>query len=349
MTFVSSPKAANLRVAVIGLGRMGVRHIDAVRRLGMTVCGVADISQRALQAVRSSHDIEEAACFVDAGEMLRTVRPEALIVATTAPSHAALVLCAVDFGVHYILCEKPMATSLADAEAMIDACERAGVELAINHQMRFMPQWSRVKALIGTDELGPLSSILVAGSNFGLAMNAGHYFEVFRYISDTSVQMLHAWLEPQLLENPRGPNFEDRSGRIIAWGEGGQSIYVDLSAAAGHGMNTVYICRFGQIVVDELGGSMRVIARRSDFRDLPTTRYAMPADVRELAIEPFDTVAPTMELWLALLEGRPYPNGITGLHSLACLVAAHVSHEAAGCAVRLDDPTLPRHRQFKWA
>lgn len=343
-----SPKTANLRVAVVGLGRMGLRHLEAATRLGMAVGGVADVSQSALQTARANHALDAAACFLDAEEMLRAVRPAAVVVSTTAPSHAPLVLLAASLGVRYILCEKPMATSLADADAMIEACRRAGAELAVNHQMRFMPQWSRVKELIGTEELGPLSSIIVAGSNFGLAMNASHYFEVFRYISDTPVRTLHAWFEAEALDNPRGPSFKDRSGRVVAWNGAGQSIYVDLSAAAGYGMNTIYICRLGQIVVDELSGSLRVMARRCEFRDLPTTRYAMPADARELTIEPFDTVVPTMKLWSALLEGGSYPDGAAGLHSLTCLVAAHVSHEGAGRAVRLDEP-LPRNRQFPWA
>ena len=292
MTTLRSSPAAGLRTAVIGLGRMGVRHLQAVKNLGMDICGVTDTAQQALDTVQNQHGIAAAACFTDALQMLSTVRPQALVIATTAPTHAQYVIAAAESGVRHILCEKPMATSLAEADAMMAACARHGTRLAINHQMRFMPQYTRVRALVGSVELGPLSSILVAGSNFGLAMNASHYFEMFRYISDTPVNSVQAWLEDSQLANPRGAQFDDRSGRLLARSDAGTSMYIDFSAASGWGLQVVYICRHGQIVVDELNGDMRVAARQAEFRDLPTTRYGMPADIQQLTIEPADTIVP---------------------------------------------------------
>ncbi|MDC8758878.1 Gfo/Idh/MocA family protein [Janthinobacterium fluminis] len=349
MTTSNSPYASGLRVAVIGLGRMGVRHLQAAQQLGMQVCGVADTAAPALQMAQDGYGVAPAACFTDAYAMLEAVRPQALVIATTAPSHAPFVLAAAAQGVRHILCEKPMATSLADAEAMIAACRDAGAGLAVNHQMRFMPQYTRVKALIGSAELGPLSSILVAGSNFGLAMNASHYFEMFRYIGDSQVHGVQAWLDAAPLANPRGAQFDDRSGRLLARSDNGVSMFIDFSATAGWGLQVVYICRHGQIVVDELNGAMRVAYRQAEFRDLPTTRYGMPVDIQEHSIEPADTVAPTMQVWNALLDGGSYPDGADGAHALACLVAAHASHEAGGSEVRLADAALPRARQFNWA
>lgn len=349
MTPTQSPKAAGLRVAIIGLGRMGVRHLQAVRNLGMTVCGMADILPDSLAAACGSHGIDAASCFTDPYQMLRRVRPQAVVIATTAPTHADFTRAAAEHGARYILCEKPMASSLVQAESMVEACRRAGATLAINHQMRFMPQYTRVKELMGGEELGALSSILVAGSNFGLAMNASHYFETFRYIGDSPVQSVQAWFEPGQLANPRGAQFEDRSGRLLARSSAGPSMYIDFSVAAGWGLQVVYICRHGQIVVDELSGDMRVAARQAEFRALPTTRYGMPANVRQLTIEPADTVVPTMEVWSALLDDRPFPDSAAGTHALACLVAAHASHEDGGRAVRLDAPELPRDRVFNWA
>ena len=345
----SATSPAGLRVAIVGLGRMGLRHIQAASNLGMVVCGVSDRSEQACATVQANLGLAAEACFPDVRDMLKTARPDALVVATTAPSHAAFVLAAAELGVRYILCEKPMSTSLVDARAMIDACARAGAKLAVNHQMRFMPQYTRVKSLIGSAELGPLSSILVAGSNFGLAMNASHYFEMFRYISDSAVTRVQAWFEEGNLANPRGAEFEDRSGRLLARAETGPAMYIDFSSASGWGLQVIYICRHGQIVVDELNGDMRVAARQAEFRDLPTTRYGMPADVQQLSIEPADTVVPTMAVWSAMLDGMPFPDSEAGLHALSCLVAAHTSHDAGGREVRLDAPALPRARTFNWA
>jgi predicted dehydrogenase len=270
-------------------------------------------------------------------------------VATTADSHFTYVSAAVAAGARYILCEKPMATSLAEADAMREACARSGAVLAVNHQMQFMPHYMHVKRLIGSDELGPLSSVLVAGSNFGLAMTASHYFEMFRYISGTTVRSVRAWLEADQLTNPRGPQFEDHSGRLLAQGSGDAMMYVDFSVRAGYGLQIVFICRQGQIVLDELSGDMRVSARKPEFRDLPTARYGMPADVRVELLEPTDAVAPTMGVWSAMLEGGSFPDGIIGTHALACCVAAHVSHAAGGTEIPLDGLSHERSRVFRWA
>jgi predicted dehydrogenase len=340
---------AGMRAAVIGLGRMGLRHTEAITSLGMTVVGVADTDQQAQAAAQNGYGIGSSACFSDGAEMLRNVRPEALVIATTAPSHAPLVLAAAEAGVRYILCEKPMATSLRDAQEMVEACRRTGAVLAINHQMRFMEQYTRVKSLIGSEALGPLASVLVAASNFGLAMNGSHYFEMFRYVSGLSVDSVNAWFEDAKLANPRGTQFEDRSGRILARTADGVSMYLDFSVNAGNGVSVVYICRNGQIVVDELNGVMRVVTRKAEFRDLPTTRYGMPSDIHVENIAPADVVGPTKALWSALLDGRSFPDGEAGMHALACCVAAHVSHESGGSSVRVDDQSLPSTHQFKWA
>jgi hypothetical protein len=180
-------------------------------------------------------------------------------------------------------------------------------------------------------------------------MNACHYFEMFRYISDAPISGIQAWLDQAQLANPRGPEFEDRAGRLLARGPAGRSMFIDFSADAGSGIHVTYICRNGQIVVDEFNGDMRVVARKSEHRDLPTSRYGAPVDVRVQTIKPADVIGPTMDLWSAMLSGEVFPDGGAGAHAVACCVAAHLSHEGGGREMLLADPALPRDRRFKWA
>ena len=342
-----SPKG--LRTAVIGLGRMGLRHVQAAQSLGMEIIGGADPSAEARAALTRDHGVAAEACFADGPAMLAALKPEALVIATTAPAHAELVLAAVQAGVRYILCEKPMARSVAEAEAMIAACKTAGVRLAVNHQMRFMEQYTEVKALTGSEAMGPLASVTVAASNFGLAMNASHYFEMFRYMTGEDVAEISAWFEAEKLANPRGAQFDDASGRVLARTASGVALYLDFSAHAGWGVQVVYSCRNGQIVVDELRGEMKVAQRQAEYRALPTTRYGMPVDVEQRAIAPADVIAPTAAVWAAMLDGRDWPDGLAGAHALRCLVAAHASHRLGGQMVRLDAADLPRDEIFHWA
>jgi predicted dehydrogenase len=338
-----------LRAALVGLGRMGVRHLEAVNRLGMSVVGLADMSGDAVAAAAAPIGLASAGCFTDAGEMFRATRPEAVVIATTAPAHAPLVLAAVEAGARYILCEKPMAASLAEVDEMTRACAAAGTVLAVNHQMRFMAHYSHVKTLIGGDALGPLISMVVAGSNFGLAMNACHYFEAFRFLTSSRVANVQAWFETEALTNPRGTQFDDRSGRLLATNESGQGLYIDFSAKAGWGLQVVYICRNGQIVLDELNGDVRVAARQAEFRDLPTSRYGMPVDIRQEAIAPAETVECTMAVWRAMIAGDGYPGADVGEHAISCLVAAHLSDRAGGVRVSTNLPEAARQERFAWA
>jgi predicted dehydrogenase len=347
---ISCNAAHGLPVAIVGLGRMGTRHIQAVQRLGMRVVGLADVSRDAVDLACSDCGIDPSGGFTDALEMLRRVRPVAVVVSTTAPSHSEIVSWAAEAGARFILAEKPMACSLADADRMVEICASKGARLAINHQMAFMAQYTEVRSLIGTPEMGPLASMVVSGSNFGLAMNAGHYFEAFRFLAEEEVESVCGWLEPDSLPNPRGREFKDSSGRVLARTASGVCLYVDFSSSAGWGVQVNYVCRNGQMHVDELRGRMSLAFREAEYRSLPTTRYGMPVNSQEREIQPADTVGPTMSVWAALLEGRQYPDGRAGRHSLACLVAAHESNERGGMAVRLRDLSGEAHqRVFPWA
>lgn len=338
-----------MRVAVIGLGRMGRRHVQVVRGLGMQIVGLCDQSPQSIDATRKELGLsDDRVYFNDGIAMLRELRAEAVVVATTAPSHRDLVVEAARSGARFILCEKPMACSLDDAREMIAACAKSGAVLAVNHQMQFMAQYTQANALVSSPALGGLVSILVSGSNFGLAMNASHYFEMFRYISGAGALTAQAWLDEERVPNPRGAQFEDRAGKVRIVGDS-VSMYLDCSAGAGHGLQVVYLCRLGQIYVDELSGFMRVIRREDQYRELPTTRYGMPAVEEVTRIEPADVIGPTRSVWEAVLTGQSFPDGNAGLHALQCLCAAHTSHELGGVALKLDDPRIDPSRRYPWA
>lgn len=341
--------APSISVGVIGLGRMGRRHVEVAQTLGMKIVGLVDINAEAIAETIEQFGLVDASRFSDPVKMLESVEMDALVVATTAPYHHEAVIAAAECGIKRILCEKPIAVSIEQAHEMIAACSGSDTQLAINHQMRFMAQYTRVRELIDTPALGGLASIVVSASNFGLAMNAGHYFEMFRYMTGCEVASANAWFEPQKLANPRGAQFEDASGRVLLRNINNQAMYIDLSANSGWGICVNYICRNGQISVDELSGEMVVKAREEEYRDLPTTRYGMPVVTERYIISPADSVGPTRAVWEAMLSDQSFPDGNDGLHSLKCLIASHLSHERGGADVPLDAVGGERARVFSWA
>jgi predicted dehydrogenase len=327
---------------------MGRRHVQVLGQLGVPFVGICDQSEAALEAAKSELQLPNRTLYTDPVRLLAEGRPECVIVSTTAPSHCALTCAAAAAGARYILCEKPMAVSLEQCDQMLSACAARGARLGINHQMRFMEQYTEPKRLMASPELGGVRSVTVVAGNFGLAMNACHYFEMFRYLADEPAIDATAWFSSERVPNPRGAHFEDRAGSIRLTTESGVRFYLEAGSDQGHGLHVTYAARNGRLTVDELTGSAHLQYRLEEHRELPTTRYAMPWEERRWRIAPADVLGPTQAVLEALFAESNYPSGEVGRAAVAGLVAAYLSHEQGHIPVATHG-ALPRSRVFPWA
>src|SRR5688572_23911044 len=121
---------------------MGKRHIEVAQNLDMDIVAICDLNQNALSSAGQTYKIPEAKQFLDINQLLEKVQLDCIVISTTAPSHCHLTLLAANAGIPYILCEKPMATSLAECDQMIAVCEKQGSRLAVNHHMRFLDRFT---------------------------------------------------------------------------------------------------------------------------------------------------------------------------------------------------------------
>ncbi|HYU46508.1 MAG TPA: Gfo/Idh/MocA family oxidoreductase [Terriglobales bacterium] len=337
-----------MRVAVFGTGRMGLRHLQVVRELGWDIVGVLDQNEATLAQAGKQFGIPACRQYREPRHLMEQAKPECVIVATTAPGHGPLTCLAAETGARYILCEKPMASSLAECDRMIAACESHGVRLAVNHQTRFMPQYLAARRILQSEDFGPWTSITVVAGNVGLAMNGVHYFELLRWLSGERPREVTAWLSGDPVPNLRGAQFKDATGAIRATTWSGKRLYMDLSADQGHGIRTVYAGRTGMLVADELSGKMQLAVRGPEHRELPTARYGMASHDSSLQFEPADVLAPTRAVLEALIADGEYPTGDHGRTAVATLVAAHVSDQQGHRAVSTEG-TLPRELTFQYA
>ncbi len=102
--------------------------------------------------------------YVDDYDELFAWGPDAVVVCSENARHRPLTERAAAAGAH-VLCEKPLATTLDDAEAMIAACARAGVSLMTAYPVRFHPAFRALRARLQDGELGPIRS--ASGTNNG--------------------------------------------------------------------------------------------------------------------------------------------------------------------------------------
>ena len=121
-----------------------------------------------------------------------------------------------------------MAVFIDEFKKMINACNVSNSLLAINHQMRFIEQYQIIKELSSSEEFGGLKSVNVSASNFGLAMNGSHYFEIFRYLTGYKNKEVSFSNDEENVRNPRGNEFRDNSGQLFAVNEAGQRLYMEL-------------------------------------------------------------------------------------------------------------------------
>jgi predicted dehydrogenase len=142
-----------IRVAIIGAGRIGrirVHHILAAGDAAVGAVCDTDLSL-ATQLAESC----AATVFNDWTQVLSRPDIDAVIVATPTIAHAPIAVAAATAGKH-VLCEKPLARSVAEAAGIVSAAQAAGIILKVGFNYRHLPHIRKAKELIDSGELGKL-------------------------------------------------------------------------------------------------------------------------------------------------------------------------------------------------
>lgn len=140
-----------IRTALVGCGKVGGIHAEVLSRLPESeFVAACDADPARAGAFASRYG---ARAFEDVPTMLARAAPEALVVATPHPLHAAPAILAAEAGVH-VLVEKPLAARLDECDAMLDAAAKGGVTLGVVSQRRFCEPALRMKAAIDAGKIG---------------------------------------------------------------------------------------------------------------------------------------------------------------------------------------------------
>lgn len=151
-----------LRTALVGCGKVGHLHAAALQRLPESeFVGVCARSPEKAGAFAEKYHV---AAFTDVTEMIAQAKVEAICICTPHPQHAAPTIAAARAGVH-VLVEKPLASSLADCDAMLAAARENKTILGTVCQRRFYPPCQRIHHAIQNGKLG--KPILGTATIFG--------------------------------------------------------------------------------------------------------------------------------------------------------------------------------------
>jgi len=144
---------APLRIGIVGVGGIAGQHHQILsREPDVVVAGVTDIDPDRLEARRRDWGVT---AHPDVESLLPHV--DAVFICTPPGHHRAPTVQAAAAGVH-VFCEKPIALSLPDADAMIAACRAAGVVLQIGTNFHFQPAYRAMWQLFHEGELGELAT-----------------------------------------------------------------------------------------------------------------------------------------------------------------------------------------------
>jgi predicted dehydrogenase len=147
------------KAAVIGLGFMGRTHIQALRRLGVEVHGVAGITPR--EAEQGAADLNIPRAYQNYAEVLADTEVSVIHLCTPNHLHYPQARQALEAGKH-VICEKPLALNPVQSRELADLAKKTGLVGAVNYNLRFYPLVQEARARIQAGELG--SPYLIHGA-----------------------------------------------------------------------------------------------------------------------------------------------------------------------------------------
>jgi predicted dehydrogenase len=163
-----------LRIGVLGAGFAGSMHAHSA----LEIDGVQVVAVAAETPEEAAPLAKECGARVEATaeSLCKADDIDLVIVATPTYLHATHAIAAARAHKH-VFCEKPLARNLADAEAMVRACEEAGVRLAVGHVVRFFPEYTRAKEMLDAGTLGRPAIVTMTRGNFAVGSARGWYLD----------------------------------------------------------------------------------------------------------------------------------------------------------------------------
>jgi len=260
--------------------------------------------------------------YTNYDDLLRN--PEVTVVAIHTPNsqHADQAVAAARAGKH-VFCDKPMATSVADAERIVRECEKAGVKLGMNFHNRYMPGFIEARRVIASGEIGKIHHVQIEASpgarpggrlgtwrtdpgtaGLGTTYSIGvHVYDILRYLLASEISMVSAFFD-----SPRG-KVEEINASLLRMENGVVAqLSVHENSPFPHNDFVVY------------GSKGRILGRGLTRSRAGGVLEVATADgkTRSQAVEAINAHGACVAAFSdALLNGRdPVPSGIDGLRSM---------------------------------
>ncbi|MEX0762960.1 MAG: Gfo/Idh/MocA family oxidoreductase [Dehalococcoidia bacterium] len=145
-----------MRALILGSGFAGQEHAAALRRCGVELVGMASRTESVVKEVAAKMDIPFAT--TDWRSAIKDLKPDIVAVGTPGGVHLDMCVAAAEAGSH-IYCDKPLATTAADAKVIWEAARDANVKTAYASTMRYNPAVLHAKELVASGAIGEVSEV----------------------------------------------------------------------------------------------------------------------------------------------------------------------------------------------
>jgi predicted dehydrogenase len=330
------------RVAVIGLGRISstideevignsavmlpFSHMGCFREVPrVEVVAGADPYQEQRDAFAQRWGVTNV--YADYREMLERERPDIVSVATSAKPRPNIVIDCARADVRAILAEKPIAFSLAEADAMIDTCREQGTILAVGCTRRWDAYWNAARALIDAGEIGQVLQVTAYG-RAAISHNGSHLIDLVRYLAGGDV----SWVVGEAESDAQAAADDDFMANGYLAFDNGVRAFIRTWPTGGAEWNVEVVGETGRLRSLDNGGEIEWWQTRPGDRSGAHVRRSFPRPQR---IESMG-VRLVHDLIAGLETGkRPNCAGEDGRAALEIAIGLRESHRRGICRVNL--------------
>jgi predicted dehydrogenase len=312
-----------------------MRHLQAYASLeNVEIVAVCDVQYDNVSTAVAEY--YTARGYVDWRLLLDSEDIDVLSVVTNGPTHAPITIAAAQAGVKHLLCEKPFATSVADALRMIDVCNNRGTRLSVCHGRRWVSSYQELRDLIHDGLIGKVCHFWFTCGGGLFAGNGTHFMDLARMLSGGNPVSVTAMVDSTDTPNPRGAQFKDPGAVAIYHFDNGMRMVVDMFEDLGIPPRIEIVGSIGRILIDEVEGRWEILARAGDDREKPVGQYWLPLVPQPFEPAPLDMVEILVGGLKELLGGGAIScTGADGLTTLEMVIGAHVSSRNSGVPILL--------------
>ena len=332
---------ASVGIGLVGAGRMGSVHarLIAQRVPRARLAAIADLNVAA--ARRLAAEVGDPPVFGSVDEMLESPTIDAVLVATSSSGHVATIRAAAAAG-RDILCEKPIALTMADTHAAIDVAAAAGVRLQVGFMRRWDADYRRAHARLASGEIGrpilfkslqfdpapPPAAFADPAVSGGIMVDMGiHEFDLARWLMADEVVEVHAFGSSAAFPDLAIVGDVDSAVVNLRFAGGATgSVEMARTTTYGEDVRTEVLATAGSVWVGHLPFSHGAWSGGQ-------ARDAVTADLADADVPRFEAAyaAQTAGFVDAILADRPVAvTGADGTAALAIALAADHSMRAGG-------------------